>query len=307
MSASVTVAPLKPPCAALPSWLAEQFGQTHLSTSNPLDPILHPRQGRRPSARPRLLVSIRNAYEARLARTAGVEWIDLKNPDRGSLGAADEPTSVAVADELRHFSDPVNSAGCVVSAAVGELRDAPLAAAQFLAQHFPVLKVGLSGLRDRADWRTSFVDFAQQLQAFGANLVPVIYADHEQCSAPTPAQVIEVAEQCSGQLNSVDSSARGASLTPSTSRYLLVDTFTKDGRGLLDWIGLPELAAVIEHAAQTGRLVVLAGSLAQQDLPKLWDLPVAAIAVRGAVCAADRRSEVCAQKLQQWVELFRNR
>ena len=126
-------------------------------------------------------------------------------------------------------------------------------------------------------------------------------------SAPTPAQVIEVAEQCSGQLNSVDSSARGASLTPSTSRYLLVDTFTKDGRGLLDWIGLPELAAVIEHAAQTGRLVVLAGSLAQQDLPKLWDLPVAAIAVRGAVCAADRRSEVCAQKLQQWVELFRNR
>ncbi len=97
----------------------------HLSTSIPLDLVLDPRQGRLRSAGPRLLVSIRNADEARLARTAGVEWIDLKNPDGGSLGAADELTSIAVADELCHFTDPVNSAGCVVSAAVGELRDVP--------------------------------------------------------------------------------------------------------------------------------------------------------------------------------------
>ncbi len=279
----------------------------HLSTSIPLDLVLDPRQGRLRSAGPRLLVSIRNADEARLARTAGVEWIDLKNPDGGSLGAADELTAIAVADELCHFTDPVNSAGCVVSAAVGELRDVPLTAARYLAQRFSLLKVGLSGLRDREDWSPALVEFSNQLQTFGASLVPVIYADHEHCLAPTPAQVIETAEQCSLASNSVDSSALSATRTGVGSRYLLIDTFTKDGRRLLDWIDLPELEAIIERAAQTGRQVVLAGSLSQHDLPKLWNLPVAAIGVRGAVCAGDRRSEVCAQKLQQWVELFGNR
>lgn len=282
------------------------FGQTTLSSSIPLGPVLDTRQRQFPSVGLRLLVSIRNAYEARLARTAGVDWIDLKNPDGGSLGAADELTSVSVAEELRRFSGPIHSAGCVRSAAVGELRDSPLATARYLAQHFSLLKVGLSGMRERADWSTALVDFSKQLQAFGANLVPVIYADHELCLAPRPDQIIEVSEQCTEQLSSANSSTRRKSLTGAAPRYLLVDTYTKDGRGLLDWLGVPELEAIIARAAQAGRQVVLAGSLAQHDLPKLWNLSVAAIAVRGAVCATDRRSEICPQKLQQWVELFRN-
>ncbi|MEO8270180.1 MAG: (5-formylfuran-3-yl)methyl phosphate synthase [Aureliella sp.] len=278
-----------------------------MSTSIPSYPVFQPRQGHFPSVGPRLLVSIRNANEARMARTAGVDWIDLKNPDVGSLGAADEQTSAEVADQLCHFSDSEGSASCLSSAAVGELRDAPLAAARYLAKHFPLLKVGLSGLRERADWSTALVDFAGRLQSFGANLVPVIYADHELCSAPNPYQVIEAAAQCNELMTSLHSATHRTIMTEAASQYLLVDTFTKDGRRLLDWIDLPELEAIIEIAAQAGRHVVLAGSLARQDLPHLWSLPVIAIAVRGAVCAGDRRSEVCAQKLQQWVELFRNR
>lgn len=305
--------------------------------------MLDPRKEQLASAEPRLLVSIRNADEARLARSVGVDWIDLKNPDGGSLGAADELTSIAVANELAHFSDPIHSAGCVSSAAVGELRDSPLATARYLAQHFSLLKVGLSGMRELGGWSTTLVDFSRHIQSLGASLVPVIYADYELCSAPRPTQVIEVSEQINGatdrrsderqmdgatdprsderlksarisevvehgngQFGSVNSSTRYHSLTKAAPKYLLVDTFTKDGRGLLDWLEVPELEAIIQHAGQVGRQIVLAGSLSQRDLPKLRNLPVAAIAVRGAVCANDRRSEVCPQKLQQWVELFRN-
>ncbi|MCC7338129.1 MAG: hypothetical protein IT422_23810, partial [Pirellulaceae bacterium] len=227
-------------------------------------------------------------------------------------------------------SNPVHSAGCVSSAAVGELRDSPLATARYLAQHFSLLKVGLSGMRELGGWSTTLVDFSRHIQSLGASLVPVIYADYELCSAPTPTQVIEVSEQisgatdrwsderlesaqvsqvverCHGPFNSVNSSTRYKPMTEAAPRYLLVDTFTKDGRGLLDWLDVPELEAIIQHASQVGRQVVLAGSLSQRDLPKLRNLSVAAIAVRGAVCASDRRSEVCPLKLQQWVELFRN-
>ncbi|MCA9180122.1 MAG: hypothetical protein KDA51_01680, partial [Planctomycetales bacterium] len=263
---------------------------------------------------------------------------------------------VAVANELAHLSNPIHSAGCVSSAAVGELRDSPLATARYLAQHFSLLKVGLSGMRERGGWSTALVDFSRQLQSLGANLVPVIYADYELCSAPTPFQVIEVSEQLdgatdrrsdprqmgratdrrsdprqmdgatdrrsdprlksaqisevvehdNGQFDLVNSSTRYKSITEAAPRYLLVDTFTKDGRGLLDWLEVFQLEAIIQHAAQVGRQIVLAGSLSQRDLPKLRNLSVAAIAVRGAVCANGRRSEVCPQKLQQWVELFRN-
>ncbi len=318
--------------------------------------MLDPRKEQLASAEPRLLVSIRNADEARLARSVGVDWIDLKNPGGGSLGAADELTCVAVAKELAHFSNPVHSAGCVSSAAVGELRDSPLATARYLAQHFSLLKVGLSGMRERDGWSTALVDFSRQLQFLGACLVPVIYADYELCSAPTPTQVIEVSEQMAratdrrsdprqmdratdrrsderqmdgatdprsderlksarisevvehgnGQFGSVNSSTRYHSLTKAAPKYLLVDRFTKDGRGLLDWLEVPELEVIIQHAGQVGRQIVLAGSLSQRDLPNLRNLPVAAIAVRGAVCAYDSRSEVCPLKLQQWVELFRN-
>lgn len=265
---------------------------------------MNPLLGTRLSTGPRLLVSVRDAHEARLARLAGVDWIDLKDPTAGSLGAADAVVAASVAEELRDFADFANSDNCVVSAAVGELRDAPLAIARQLGRHFSLLKVGLSGLRGSPQWPQQFVDFAHVLHGIGASLVPVIYADHELCSAPTPAQVIEVAsQQFASQLVWADRPANSRS----SSQYLLIDTYTKDGRRLLDWMGVPELGAIIEQAAAGGRQVVVAGSLALQDLPKLLGLPIAAIAVRGAVCAADRRSGISTQKLQQWVELFRNR
>jgi uncharacterized protein (UPF0264 family) len=42
---------------------------------------------------PRLLVSVRDAAEAVEALAGGADWIDLKEPQRGPLGAVDAVTA----------------------------------------------------------------------------------------------------------------------------------------------------------------------------------------------------------------------
>src|SRR5690606_35058064 len=114
-------------------------GHSNWSTTIPPASELQPNLLESPQVRPRLLVSVRNSCEARVARLSGVGWIDLKNPDSGSLGAADEATAAAVARELQQTSDSAKLANRLMSAAVGELRDMPTAAAKSLARYFPLL------------------------------------------------------------------------------------------------------------------------------------------------------------------------
>ena len=45
----------------------------------------------------RLLVSVRNVEEAQIAIAEGVDLIDVKEPSRGALGAADPVTLKAIA------------------------------------------------------------------------------------------------------------------------------------------------------------------------------------------------------------------
>ncbi len=262
-----------------------------------------------PGVAPRLLVSVRSGHEAQMAVQSGVEWVDLKNPDAGSLGAADQATAAAVAETL-HFKG--GSAERISSAAVGELRDAPTTVAVCLAGYFPLLKVGLSGLRDSPIWPEQLGQLYANVRMAGADLVPVIYADHLACHAPAPAQVIEVAstlQQWSARtlparLSDNLTRTNAGTTDLSGPRYMLIDTFTKDGRRLLDWMSPAALESIVRLAAASGRQTVVAGSLALQDLPHLMSLPIAAIAIRGAVCAGDRRSGLCPERLRQWVEVF---
>lgn len=228
----------------------------------------------RPTTRPQLLVSVRNEAEARLARESGVDWIDLKEPHAGALGAPTLTTAALVAAELEHSTAGRSVAG-------GELKHCSAPSLGRLAEMFPYVKLGTAGMAGDRDWP---VRLRQLDRSFGdhARLVPVLYGDFARCDAPGPDQVLEVAADLSAD-------------------YLLVDTFNKDGSTLLDYLQFDRLRVLVERADQFACHVVLAGSVGETQLPELLNLPIAAIGVRGAVCEGGRDGTISVSKLSRWV------
>jgi (5-formylfuran-3-yl)methyl phosphate synthase len=276
---------------------------------------------------PQLLVSVRNLAEARLAHAAGVAWIDLKQPAAGSLGAPDLDVAQEVASFLRSraltdarlqapvqaespaTTAPAKSAGGALapeipwgnlphktcsrnqfSVALGELTELSEAAAQALCNTFPVCKVGLAATAD-AEHRfqpsrcAQLASLAQNLCAPG-QLVLASYADFQRAAAPEPREVVSLSAQLG-------------------CRYVLLDTYIKDGRGLLQWLDVAYLRQLQLAAQQAGAALVLAGSLQLGDLPQLAAVGCAIVAVRGAVCAGDRRSQLDPTRIQVWLEALR--
>src|SRR5262245_3023473 len=125
----------------------------------------------------RLIVSVRNAAEARAAWAAGVHLIDIKEPLRGSLGAADGPIVRGVMAAL-----PSNA---TVSVALGELLEveSPLSSNDLYGVAFA--KLGLAGCVARNDWQTLWQD-RMRLLPDGVQRVAVVNADAKAAGPPLP-------------------------------------------------------------------------------------------------------------------------
>jgi uncharacterized protein (UPF0264 family) len=227
----------------------------------------------------RLLVSVRTENEVAAALAGGADIIDAKEPARGSLGpvspdvllaiAARVPDSVPLSVALGDFAEP---------AAVRRA----MAGAEVPGRHAPTyVKLGFAGEPSEAG-ATSLV--AAAIVAAAATparpiVVPVAYADHVSAGSPNPEDVLRAAM------------AAGA-------RALLLDTWVKDGRGLLDRIALDRLRALSAGARSAGLLFAIAGSL---DLTALDHLDGIAdvIGVRGAACRGGRRGAVEAVRVRR--------
>ena len=155
-----------------------------------------------------LLVSVRSVAEAEAALRGGADWIDLKEPASGPLGAVDAEVARKVVAHARGRAS--------VSAAAGELIDWPTSSSRELLQVEGIsqLKLGLSECRDRT-WRDAWLAAQREIAAAGKELVAVIYADDVAAHSPAPAAVAALAidAQC---------------------RWLLIDTFDKQGPTLLE-------------------------------------------------------------------------
>ena len=123
-----------------------------------------------------LLVSVRDLNEARIALAAGVDLIDVKEPSRGSLGAAS-------AEDWRSVVEFV-AGRRPVSLALGELAEGidperlPSAAGASFA------KVGLADMRGDTGWPQCWRAVVENLPA-GTRSVAVAYADWQSAGAPT--------------------------------------------------------------------------------------------------------------------------
>ena len=219
-----------------------------------------------------LLVSVRNGVEARMALAAGVDLIDVKEPLRGALGAADPSTIATVCSEV--------DGQVPVSAALGELLDFETASSPAIAA-VDFAKLGLSGCQTVDDWASRWQEALAVLPA-EIRPVAVAYADHVESAAPPPDEVLNV----------------GAELG---CRALLVDTWQKSGRNLLDCLDTTSLEQLLARARQDGLITVLGGALTLAILPNVLELKPDFVAIRGAACGAARSSALSDVRLQELV------
>ncbi len=221
-------------------------------------------------------MSVRDELEASIAAEFPIDIIDVKNPDRGALGAADIATLrqiIARLDQRR-----------TISLALGELKDwlpagegfasgvslgneAPSHDAELLS-HFHFAKIGLAGMQSIPEWQVRWSEFARTLPS-GVRPVGVAYLDHQVCNSPPPAEILElVAEQPQG--------------------VLLLDTYSKQFGNSIEMWGATRLKKLLVSAQQRNVMTVVAGSLGPSQLAAMFWIQPDYIGVRGAVCHSGR-------------------
>jgi (5-formylfuran-3-yl)methyl phosphate synthase len=225
----------------------------------------------------RLLVSVRSTAEAETAVAGGADILDIKEPDRGSLGAA-EPAVVRSVIERFGRTLPVSVAlGDLSDASLwtgdGDYRPCPLAD---LLRGAALAKVGLAGCAALGDWPQRWRRAVEQLPD-GCRPVAVVYGDWQHAAAPPADEVLAIARE-----------ARAAAV--------LVDTFGKQGGGLVDLWNTSTLAEVVAAIRGLPAAVALAGSLTMSSVGRVLPLRPDVIAVRTAACHGGRTGTVdCAR------------
>ena len=204
-----------------------------------------------------LLISVRNVEEALLALDAGVDIIDLKDPNVGALGALDLVTT-------RQIVQTINGCG-LVSATVGEqhvslceLIEDINARAQMGVD---IIKIGVSALFN--DHRF-FVEMSKLTHA-GVKMVAVFFADEKLDLDLLPALQ--------------EASFYGAMLDTKNKQHHLLAMQTK--KTLHQFTQLCK-----RHHLKSG----LAGSLKPQHIEVLSHICSAYIGFRGGVCENSIRS-----------------
>lgn len=219
----------------------------------------------------KLIVSVRSAAEAETACTQGADLIDIKEPRKGSLGAASLETVREIVRQVAGRK-PVSAALGDLSATrdVGEL--AAVSGLQFA-------KLGLAGTAGLQRWRQDWRDALDRMPA-EVKRVAVIYADHRIARAPGPADILDAATQfgCTA---------------------VLVDTWDKTAGHLLDHWALSDVERFIHRVQAAGMMAVVAGSLDEISVASIAALQPEFLAVRSAVCRGGRSGPIDGEKVQR--------
>ena len=189
-----------------------------------------------------------------MALAGGASILDVKEPERGSLGRA----SFAVWREARRVAPPE----IPVSVALGELhewREAGTSAPPDAFDGLSYCKLGLahSGSDWRRDWRA-----LRDSTPMPGRWIAVAYVDWRLAGAPSPEAVLD------------------AVLDAPDIAGVLLDTWSKTGPAWrpIDWRGWSD------RVKAAGLTLAVAGGLTRDIIPSLGILSPDIVAVRGAAC-----------------------
>ncbi len=204
----------------------------------------------------RLLVSVTDLKEARLAAAAGVDLIDLKNPAAGALGALPPESIREVTQALP---------GHPFSATIGDLPLMPGIIAEAVttvaATGVDYIKIGLFPGGDPDATLAALFPLAESYALIG-----VLFADR-----PLALPLIDT-------------------LAGAGFAGVMLDTANKHQGSLTELRPLDFLERFIRHARSFGLLTGLAGSLRLEDIPVLSVLEPDYLGFRGALCRAGKRT-----------------
>lgn len=217
---------------------------------------------------PLLLVSVRNADEARAALEGGADIIDVKEPSRGSLGKADATTLEEI-----HFAIAGQRP---LSAAMGELLQLNQEASLESIRGYTWVKFGLSHCGLPLEWRTKWRSLRERFAGHN-EVVATAYADYDAAHCFEPRKfALAIHREYS---------------------IFLLDTFGKKGDCVFDHISDEVLFMLRCDVRSSGGKFALAGSIQIEHLPHALQFQPDIIGIRGAACDKGRMGRVSAEKV----------
>ena len=233
-----------------------------------------------------VLISPVSYEEAASIVGTGVDIIDVKNVNEGSLGPQ-------FPWRTRKIVELTGSHGIKTSATLGDLPYKPgtaaLAAYGAATCGVTYIKAGLYGTTTHQEAREVMdaVRRAVRMVSEDSDVVAAGYADYRRFDGLTPRDLVRAAKDAQCDL-------------------VMVDTAMKDGKNLFDNMSMDEIREFIAQGREAGMRVALAGSLKLEHAEKLFDLDPDIIGVRGAVCVdgADRKTKISAEKTEMFCKVF---
>ncbi len=239
-----------------------------------------------------MLASVRSLDEALFALAAGADFIDLKEPSQGALGALDH-AAVRVCVKAIGGRRPVSATiGDIVSM---DPREMTAAVERMAVTGVDYIKIGFFAHPRSFDCARALAKLADRTQ-----LVAVIFADEPWSLDPSPSGTREHLGRSRGAGVRDDLIALTNALAEAGFAGAMLDTVHKTGKTLRDWRNASELRSFGQESRRLGLLTGLAGSLRREDIEPLLELEPDYLGFRGALCrGADRRQGLDAEAFSE--------
>jgi uncharacterized protein (UPF0264 family)/TusA-related sulfurtransferase len=217
-----------------------------------------------------LMVSVQNLAEAMEADRGGADVVDVKNLQEALVGSAHPSIVQAVRTRIpaaKHVSVTLG----VVPSQPGTVAMAAYAAGALNATS---VKVGFC----KADYDTAVEilrESRKALKGFQSKLIGSLFADNSLFNGLDPHCMVQLAKDglCDG---------------------FLIDTLTKDGRNLFDFMTEKELRDMVIQGKELGMSTALSGHLRLDNLDELARINPDIVGVRGAACSKGERDRTVA-------------
>jgi uncharacterized protein (UPF0264 family) len=214
-----------------------------------------------------LMVSVQNLDEAMHALKGGADIVDVKNLQEALVGSANP----WVVEQIRDAIPEPHHASVTLGVVPNQI--GTVAMAVYAAGRIGATSVKVGFMNTEYDHAVETLQASKQaLKGTDTKLIGSLFADNPLYGGLEATHMVRLAKEgeCDGWL---------------------IDTLTKDGRNLFDFMSEGELRDFVFQSKQDGMSTALSGHLKIDDLDELSRINPDIVGVRGAVCAKGDRND----------------